>query len=192
MPTRILLICHGPTVATRSAAFPLDEPLERQAAHEAAELKRFCPTADRAWTSPALRARQTAEALSLDPVTDPLLRDCDYGRWAGRRLHDIQRDEPDGLATWLSDTNAAPHGGESIAEVLQRVATWLDQHAHDGGRGGGIAVTHATVIRAAVLHAIRAPAHSFWHIDAGPLTVTDLRNDGVRWTLRAISPLVPA
>jgi broad specificity phosphatase PhoE len=48
--------------------------------------------ADWYWTSPALCARQTAAALACGPALDPDLRDCDYGRWAGRRLRDVERD----------------------------------------------------------------------------------------------------
>lgn len=187
MRTRITLVCHGSTSATRTAAFPTDEPLEDRAMHHAALLIETLGRADHAWTSPALRARQTAAAMSLDPITDPELRDCDCGRWAGRRLSEVQADEPDGAAAWLADPDAAPHGGESIADLLRRVATWLDQHVRDGGHG--IAITHASVIRAAIVHAIGAPARSFWHVDVGPLSMTDLRNDGSRWTWRAIGPI---
>jgi broad specificity phosphatase PhoE len=187
MPTNITLICHGATLANRSAAFPLDESLEDRAMAQAAALRATLRRADRAWTSPAIRARQTAAALSLDPVTDLMLRDCDYGRWAGRQLSEVQDAEPEGVAAWLTDTDAAPHGGESIADLLRRVATWLDQHHRDGGHG--IAITHATVIRAAILHAIGAPARSFWCVDVGPLSVTDLRSDGASWKWRAIGPM---
>jgi broad specificity phosphatase PhoE len=188
MPTRLTLICHGATIATRSAAFPLDEPLEKQATDVAtAATVTWLGRVDRSWTSPALRARQTAAALSLDAITDPALRDCDYGRWAGRRLRDVEIEEPDGVAAWLSNSNAAPHGGESVTDLLRRVASWLDRHAGEGGHS--VAVTHSAVIRVAVLHAIYAPALSFWRIDVGPLSVTELRNDGAGWSWRAVGSI---
>jgi broad specificity phosphatase PhoE len=190
MPTRITLICHASTPATRQARFPLDEAIEDKARDQAAALKTAIPRADRIWTSPKLCARQTAAALSFDPVADPLLRECDYGRWAGRALHEVQSVEPDGIAAWLSDPDATPHGGESISDLLCRVASWLDLRPREGGHG--IAITHAAVIRAAILHAIGAPARAFWHIDVGPLSMTDLRHDGVRWTWRALGPTVIA
>jgi broad specificity phosphatase PhoE len=121
--------------------------------------------------------------LLFNPVTDQALRDCNFGRWAGRRLRDIEAEEPSSVAAWLSDANARPHGGESIADLHRRVGSWLDQHAGDGGHC--VAVTHAMVIRVAILYAIGAPMQSFWHVDVGPLSVTDLRNDGVRWAWRA-------
>jgi broad specificity phosphatase PhoE len=137
---------------------------------------------DRSWTSPAQCARQTAAALELVPAVDQDLRDCDYGRWAGRRLSDVGAEEPNAVAMWLTDVSAAPHDGESIANVLRRIAAWLDRRI--GENGHGVAVTHAAVIRCAILHAIGAPARSFWHIDIGPLSMTELRHDGSRWRWR--------
>jgi broad specificity phosphatase PhoE len=126
-------------------------------------------------------ARQTAAALSLDPIVNPPLRDCDYGRWAGRTLTDVQTEEPAKIALWLSDAKAAPHGGEALSDLFQRVAAWMNQRIPEKGRT--IAVTHVAVIRAALLHVLQAPASSFWRIDIEPLSVVKLRSDGTRWTL---------
>jgi broad specificity phosphatase PhoE len=183
MPTRLTLICHGATTATRSGAFPDDEPLEERAFARAAALKPMLRRAGRAWTSPALRAWQTAAALELDAVEEPALCDVDAGRWAGRRLQEIQAEEPDGVIAWLADPDAAPHGGEALSALLRRAAAWLDARAGDGGHG--IAVTHASVIRAAILHVLAAPASSFWRVDIAPLSVVELSHDGRRWAWRA-------
>lgn len=185
MPTRLTLICHGATAATRSGAFPADEPLEERALVRAATVKPMIRRADRAWTSPALRARQTAAAFGLDAVAEPALRDVDSGRWSGRRLEEIQAEEPDGVIAWLADPEAAPHGGEALAALLRRAASWLDERAGDSGHG--IAVTHASVIRAAILHALEAPASSFRRIDIAPLSLAELSHDGRRWVWRASS-----
>jgi broad specificity phosphatase PhoE len=113
----------------------------------------------------------------------PALRDCDYGHWCGRKLTDIQAAHPAELAAWLSDPGAAPHGGESLLALMQRVSDWMADRLHDDGHT--IAVTHAAVIRAAVIDALGAPSQSFWRIDAEPLSVVDLRSDKRRWVLRA-------
>jgi broad specificity phosphatase PhoE len=183
MPTRLTLICHGATAATRSGAFPADEPLEKRALARAAALQPTLRWADRAWTSPALRARQTAAALGLDAAEEPALREVDHGRWAGRRLEEVQVAESQAVIAWLADPGAAPHGGEALSDLLHRVGSWLDGRAGDGGRG--TAVTHAAVIRAAILHVLEAPASSFWRLDIAPLSVTTLSHDGRRWAWRA-------
>ena len=81
------------------------------------------PKVDRCWTSPELRTRQTAEALGLSADIQPMLRECDYGRWAGKKFSEIAADEPDAANSWLRDPAAAPHGGESILDLMRRVAT---------------------------------------------------------------------
>ena len=187
MALRLTLIAHGATTATRLAAFPRDEPLEDRAIRRATALRRRLGRADRILTGPALRARQTADVLGLAAEIDDELRDCDFGRWTGLRLVELAVAEPEGLAAWLSDPDAVVHGGESITAVVQRVAAWLDLQAA-GAAERVIAVTHASVIRATVLHAIAAPASSFWRIDVAPLSRTELVAHGGRWTLRSITP----
>jgi broad specificity phosphatase PhoE len=99
-------------------------------------------------------------------------------------MREIEKEHPAAIAAWLTDAEAAPHGGESIADVCRRMGGWLDRKAAGGGRI--VAITHAPVIRTAILYAIGAPLTSFWRLDVAPLTVTDLRHDGSRWTLRAL------
>jgi broad specificity phosphatase PhoE len=83
----------------------------------------------------------------------------------------------------LRDPAATPHSGESILGLLQRVAQWLagenDKHRRL------IVVTHATIIRAAIVHIIEAPAQSFWRLDIAPLSVTRLSGANGRWNLAA-------
>lgn len=181
MTTRLKLVCHAPTSAVRTSAFPADEPVDAQGLQKSAGFSGRLGHVDRCWTSPALRACQTAAALHLDAVTEPLLRDCDYGTWTGRTLEDVQAHEPEALAEWLGDPAAAPHGGETVAGLLKRVAAWLDAQSQTEEKV--VAVTHAAVIRAAVIHAIQATPLSFWRIDIAPLSVTTLSGNHGRWTL---------
>jgi broad specificity phosphatase PhoE len=183
MTLRLTLLCHAFTDAVRRAVFPGDEPLDGRAAAQAAAAVGVLGAFDNVWTSPALRARQTAAALRLSAQDDPALRDCDFGRWTGLRLTDLETREPDAVAAWISNPAAAPHGGESILDILRRVGAWLDVRREEHGRG--IAVTHPAVIRAAVIHVLGAPPQSFWRIDVEPLSITDLRRNGDRWTLRS-------
>jgi broad specificity phosphatase PhoE len=187
MTRRITLICHGATSAVRSAAFPRDEPLDERAATAARRLAGLLRQAEHVRTSPALRAKQTAAALALEATEDAMLRDCDYGRWAGRRMSDVQEQEPEAMRAWLTDVEAAPHGGEPLAAVLDRAARWLDSCSQFTGHV--VAITHAAVVRAAIVHAIGAPSASFWRLDIEPLGLSDLRwNDGL-WTLRAMGQM---
>jgi broad specificity phosphatase PhoE len=196
---KLAAMSHGPAPAARVAhrlahrvgdAATRDTTTVPAARHDKARSKLRATNighADRSWTSPSLCARQTVELLKLDATVEPMLRDCDYGSWTGRTFEDVQAQEPDALAAWLRDPGAAPHGGESLLSLLARVAGWLDAQGETSGKT--VAVTHASVIRAAVVHAIEATPRSFWRIDIAPLSVTTLSGHHGRWTLASIAPL---
>jgi broad specificity phosphatase PhoE len=143
---------------------------------------------DQCWTSPALRARETAAALGLTATVDERLRDCDFGRWAGLKFSQVLVREPRKLVSWISNPSSAPHGGEPIPQVIERVAAWIREP--DRAKGHTVAITHASVIRAAIVHVIEAQLQSFWRIDVLPLSLTDLRTNGRRWVLRSMGPMV--
>ncbi|KQZ94232.1 histidine phosphatase [Mesorhizobium sp. Root157] len=182
MAARLTLVCCAATQATRKGMFALDEPLEAGAAELAKALGNMLRRPDRAWTSPALRATQTIAALGVEGEPVDALRDQDFGRWAGKRLVEVQQSEPEGLAAWLADPHAAPHGGESIAGVAARIAPVMDELV--AMRGHTVAVTHPAVIRAAVVNVLGASPQAFWRIDVEPLGVTEFTSDGKRWALR--------
>jgi broad specificity phosphatase PhoE len=181
MSLRLTLISHAATKATRAAIFPLDEPLEPESYAKAAAVAGGMGRVDGAWTSPALRAVQTAKALGLEAAIDPALRDIDLGQWAGKSLAELEAADPLGLARWMEDVSAAPHGGESVDRLLQRVSGWLDTVSRSTGRL--VAVTHAAVIRAAAVIALDAHPQSFWRIDVEPLCFSRLQARGGRWTV---------
>ena len=189
MQTRLTLVCSGVATASRRGAFPADEALDGRALAAAAALKPLLARADRVLAGPERRARQTADALGLAAVPTETLRDQDFGRWAGKALDEVGRAESGALAAWLGDAKAAPGGGESFSAVMDRVAAWLE--GLRGEPGHTVAVTHAAVIRAAILAVIGAPAGGFARIDVVPLGFTDLRGDGRRWMLRATGQTAP-
>ena len=69
--------------------------------------------------------------------TEPRLADLDCGRWRGNVLGGVG---PAELAVWLTDPTQAPHGGESVVDLIIRVRGWLDSLAT--ARGRLVAVTH--------------------------------------------------
>ena len=179
---RITLISHAPTSAVRRAAFPCDESIEESAREQIRAMNYYAGRADHTCCGPEKRAQETAIALGLSATVDPALRDCDYGRWAGRDLSELQSEHPDEVGVWLSDADAAPHGGESIREVIVRTARWLGEQTN---LGHTVAVSHPAFVRGIILSVLNAPTQAFWRIDVAPLTLTDLRFNGRSWTLRS-------
>jgi broad specificity phosphatase PhoE len=114
--------------------------------------------------------------LGLATSVEPRLADIDCGAWRGQPPAAIDARD---LEAWLTEPDRAPHGGESIVDLVERVAGWLGsvgQHT--------VAVTHPAVIRAAILLALAAPAKSFWRVDIAPVSCTVLHSRNGRWTLR--------
>lgn len=181
MTLRLALICHAPTRANRLSSFPDDEPLDRPGLQKAKAVRRGFTNGDHHLRSPALAAQQTAEALNVPALIETDLRECDYGRWAGRQLSVIATEDPAGLSQWLGDPNACPHGGETLVGVIRRASCWLNgQLDHTGVIS---AITHASFVRAAIICALGAPPLSFWRIDISPLSVTWLHRSKRSWTL---------
>jgi broad specificity phosphatase PhoE len=187
---RLLLMRHARTHAVRRAAFPLDESLDTAGLEAARRLAGRLGRGD-AYCGPSRRARETAAAAGLDAEVVPALDECDFGRWAGRTLAHVDTQDPDGSRAWMTDPGARPHGGETLAELLERVGDWLDDQAQMRGRA--IAVTHGGVVKAAVVHALAAPPAAFWRVDVAPLAATELHAHDGRWTLaRVNAPVVAA
>jgi broad specificity phosphatase PhoE len=127
MAARLHLMAHGASEATRAARFPNNETIEASAAQALDALRGGLRAYAYVLTAPARVARETAAALGLNAEVEPALRDCDYGRWRGLASKDIAEREPDTFAAWLGDHAAAPHGGESLATLNERVSAWLSQ-----------------------------------------------------------------
>jgi broad specificity phosphatase PhoE len=182
---RLLLVRHAPTPATRAAAFPLDEALDQRGRELAAGLAGLLPPTWEVLCSPSLRARETATAAGLEPIIDPAIAECDFGAWAGRTLADVHENEPDAAAAWMLDPDSNGHGGETMREFVARVAAWLDDQAKRDGHA--VAITHGGVVKAAVIHALRAPIDAFWQVDVAPLGLTELHAHDGRWTLTCVN-----
>ncbi|MDW5324805.1 histidine phosphatase family protein [Plantactinospora sp. KLBMP9567] len=193
-PTRLHLVAHAHTAALRRAVFGGgDDSLDPAGLAAARALARTGPgrrgpfgQIDACLSTPAEAGRQTAYALGLRPTAVSALADCDYGRWTGLPLAEVGAREPDALRDWLGAPDAAPHGGESVEALLDRVDRWLTGQRDRGGRI--VAVTHPVVIRAALVRALRLPAATFWRLDVAPLAVVRLTGRGPGWQLRLGAP----
>ena len=181
---RLTLIAHAATEAQRHAAFPLDDVITEREMAKIAALHWNVPRAEGVWSAPEQRTQETSRLLGLAATVADEIRDCNYGKWGGRRMEEVQSEDPDGILVWLTDPSAAPHGGESIEDLIVRIGRWMDEQR---GASHTVAVTHSAVIRAAIVYALRIPVLAFWRFDIAPLTLTDLRFGPDVWTLRCTS-----
>jgi broad specificity phosphatase PhoE len=179
----VLFVRHATTPGMRAARFPADEDADAADLARAAALGSAVAGAE-AWAAPVPAARQTAAALGLDARVVPALAEADCGRWRGLPYERVAREEPDGLASWLTDPHAAPHGGESRAALAARVAAWLDS-VREGP--GGVVVCDAGAIRAALGHALGLDPSSAGRFDLAPLSTTELAVTREGWRVAHVN-----
>lgn len=178
---RLTLLSHASTQAQRLGRFALDEALDTVSDHQKDAIRMRCRNFTFLTCAPEARSRETAEIISAMVTVDAELADCDFGRWKGLRLDEVQKAEPDLLQVWISDIDSAPHGGESISHVCKRMSGWLESASQKTGHI--VAVTHPFLLRAALLHVLQCPVGIFHSVDIQPLTLIDLSFNG-KWRLQ--------
>jgi broad specificity phosphatase PhoE len=149
---KLALLRHGPTEwntlgrVQGHTDIPLsDEGLER--------MRRHVPPGGferaRAFVSPLVRARQTADALGLlHSTSDARLMEQNWGRWEGlSHAQILARDGVDAFTRAGHALQFRPPDGESTKQLHDRVAAFLTDAAR--GQTDAIAVTHLGVLRAA-------------------------------------------
>jgi broad specificity phosphatase PhoE len=188
--TSLTLIAHALTPALRGLVLGGDAAPDPAGVEAARELK---IVADEVYAGPEAAALATASALGLSPTVVPALRDREYGDWTGRELEELLEASPGAVATWLERPHTAPPGGETENDVITRVADWLgdltrtdavdNENRGQADRRTVAAVVHPSVVRAAVLYVLDAPAESLRHVDVRPLSVVRLSAHAGSWSL---------
>ncbi|MFF8865624.1 MULTISPECIES: histidine phosphatase family protein [unclassified Streptomyces] len=186
MPLRVTFVAAARSSSLLAERFEDDRQLDQAGWDEvqraAGDLLPLA-AADLRYCSPTPRSRATGDALGYAPLVQLALRDCDMGRWRGLTLGEAMAREPGAVDAWLADPRATPHGGESLLGFISRVGGWLDTRpADDSGRI--VAVAEPSVIRAALVYALKAPPPTYWNIDVRPLSTTTVTGRGGRWNLR--------
>ena len=143
---RLDLLAHGASAATRAARFPDDDALEASAVRRPRERSAAgSRTYDRVLRRPgARRARDRRRAGFRRRRRDGACEMATTGVGAVRTLKDVADREPEAFAAWLGDPAAAPHGGESLAALIERAGGWLAEFPGAGRRDAG---RHPCVVR---------------------------------------------
>ncbi|WP_299909535.1 histidine phosphatase family protein [uncultured Paracoccus sp.] len=178
--TRLYLIRHAPPLNGGRLAGRRDVAADCSDAPAFAALRARITHVPSIWASPALRCRQTAEALGLAADLHPELWEQDYGAWENlpfADLPDLGPLSPDELA------RHRPEGGESFAEMAARVLPRLAE-----AEGDTVIVAHAGTVRAALSMVVGPAALSF---AVSPLSLTILRRSGADWSVEAVNLTAP-
>ncbi|WP_165187067.1 histidine phosphatase family protein [Caulobacter soli] len=168
MATRLVFLCHAATRSMREGGFPDPEEPADVGGLSKAEGLAPTPPPEAVFVAPSQVARDTAQAMGLAASVAPALADIDHGAWRGRSLVDVQAAEPEALMGWIQDPAAGAPGGEGFASVQARVSAWMEAQAASDRRI--LAITHQTVMRAALAHVLEIPPSAAFRIDIAPLS----------------------
>ncbi len=117
---------------------------------------------DAVYSSPLLRARQTAEAIAaphgLAVRTLDDLIEADVGQWEGRASEEIEKTDAEAYRLFMTDASIHPYlGGDNLAAVQRRVVPALERLMADNLGRRIVAVAHNVVNRAYLAHLLDVP-----------------------------------
>lgn len=133
---KIMLIRHGETAwnNVRKIQGHSNVELAPEGIHQAHLLAAHCPfdRVDSIYSSDLLRAKVTAEILAekfnVDVQEMPELRETNFGDWEGKRLAELEKDEPENLETFFRrpDELKISHA-ETFFEVQMRAMLAIEK-----------------------------------------------------------------
>ncbi|MFI7893661.1 bifunctional RNase H/acid phosphatase [Streptomyces sp. CACIS-1.16CA] len=183
-PATLVLLRHGETALTPEKRFsgsggtdPELSAVGRGQAERAAGHFAALGTVQEIVSSPLRRCRETAAAvaarLGLDVRIDEGLRETDFGAWEGLTFGEVRERYGDDLTAWLASPDTAPTGGgESFAEVAERVAAARDRLVARYAGRTVLLVTHVTPIKTLVRLALGAPPEALFRMELSAASVS--------------------
>jgi broad specificity phosphatase PhoE len=159
MRTVLYLLRHGATAANLADPPRLQgrrqDPALAPLGVRQAELTRdflAIRAIDHVYTSPLLRAVQTAEIIAAPHGLTPAVRaefiECDIGRWEGMDWESIRKQDADSYQKFMADPAAFGYPeGESFAEVYERAGRVLEDLLERHAGATLLVVSHHVVNR---------------------------------------------
>ncbi len=180
MNTTLLLLRHGETEWNRLERYQgqSDPPLSGRGEAQARCVAQHLGGLKGIISSPLQRAYSTArivaDQLGLAVATDARLSELAYGEWEGLRQAEVKVRWPELLRQWKQSPDLVSFpGGESLAELRKRVGSFLSHAATQSGPL--LVVSHAGVIKVAVLEALGTPLSAFRQVQIPNASITTLR-----------------
>ena len=198
MTTTLIIVRHGESEANGNKMFAghLDIPLSQrglqQAALTAAYIHGNYPV-DAVYASDLQRAYQTAlpiaEAFGLEVRKTEQLREVFAGDWQGQSFDTLETKYAASYGIWRNDIgNSHPDGGESVADLFQRVWDAVTDIVQKEEGKTVVLATHATPIRALLCRVQGGEAANMKHISwVSNASVSIIRVEDGCWHLEQAS-----
>ena len=201
-PTRFWLIRHALVAENARAmlygtmdvplcpeALVADEPMYRALAARLPRPAHWLVT-------PLSRTALTAAALfragypAQEPGTEPALIEQSLGDWHGlAHAHLPAKLALPAHAFWPLGGEEVPPGGESMAQVIERVGAAMERLAETQAGQDVVIVAHGGSIRAAIAHAIGIRADNALHLSVQNLSLTRVERHPAGWRIVCVNEL---
>lgn len=178
----LFVVRHGRTASNASGLLlgRADPPLDELGVSQAASLAAVVPAPALVVSSPLQRCRSTAEAFGVPVEVDERWVELDYGDWDQTALSSVS---PDAWASWRSDLDFRPPGGESLRELGVRVRAACEDVAATAAEHDVVVVTHVSPYKAALAWALGVGDDISWRLHVVPASVS-------RIAVRAAGPVL--
>lgn len=123
---------------------------------------------DLIYTSPSLRALETAEIIAknkrVSSVKHPSLKEMDVGLWHGQTWTEIQQKYPQEYQRYWHQPHLyqATHGGEDFNQVQKRATTFLQNVIQNDNHSNILIVSHGVILNSILNYVEKQPLNNFW------------------------------
>lgn len=133
---KIFIFRHGQTFDNKDHTFSgfRSTDLTPEGIEEAKEIaeKLKKENVTKAYQSDLIRSQHTLQLVlngyheGVQIVTDPRIKERDYGNLTGQNKDEVEKKEPENYKLWHRSYDVPPPGGESIEMVEERVLSFLN------------------------------------------------------------------
>lgn len=163
-------------------------------AHRYRALAKRLPRPADWYVTPLSRTHLTAEAIfdagypEQNAAIEPGFIEQDFGEWQGVPMQDFSaRLGVSRHPFWPIAAAERPPGGESFAEMIDRVGSAMDRMAVDHNGHDVIVISHGGAIRAACAHALGLDPHQALSLAVDNISLTKLEHNGCGWRLVSLN-----
>jgi len=186
--TTVLIVRHGHVEGIDPERFRgrTDVPLTPEGEAQSAAVAKIIAAGWKPkaiYTSPLRRCIATGAAIAracrIGPKVLESLNDISYGTWQWKTHEEMQAQDPEMLAIWKRAPQLVRFpGGDSLQDVAVRAADSLRFASAHHADDTIVYVTHDTMIRVMLLHALGSPLDAYWRIAQKPCALNEVSIDG--------------
>ena len=182
--TEIIIIRHGETEWNKTGRFQghSDVPLSAEGRTQAAALGKNLAVdhVDMIYASDLTRAMETAAPLAqrfgLEVISDPQLRELNFGAWEGRNFNDVNAENPNAMKNFYTDPEQADiPESEPFPEFQRRIAGRVREIVAQERGKRIVIVSHGASIRILLADLLSMPIRSIWHLSQLNTAVNKIR-----------------